>query len=81
MATEQRHGEKHQEPPKDPREKILWQQELVNERQDEPQEFGGMPSSPVENAEPAARPDTQRETPKEEIEPVHRKRDIQSEGA
>lgn len=63
------------------KERILRDQTLSNERESRPEQFGGMPESPVESAEnatPRAKRDT---TPVEDIPKSNRRRDIQSDGS
>lgn len=62
------------------KERILRDQTLSNERETRPEQFGGMPESPVENAEnatPRAKRDT---TPVEDLRKTKGRRDIQSDG-
>lgn len=62
-------------------ERLLNDQRLVNEREDKPQEFGGMPHSPVESREPPARPNVGEDTTGEEVKSSSGRRDIQTDGA
>lgn len=62
-------------------ERILHEQELVNEREHSPGEFGGMATPPVETSEPPARPRAGENEPVDEEETKNKSTDIQSEGA
>lgn len=71
-----------EKPATDLKERILREQTLNNERESRPEQFGGMPESPVESAENAT-PRAKREpTPVADIETTPaKKRDIQSDGS
>lgn len=62
---------------------ILRAQNLVNEREHNPGEFGGMAEPPVETHEPPVRPGLKETVPREDLEPTARMRegDIERQGA